>query len=275
MSRRISSGNQNDEEVPVINPPKRISKSHPEYFTIKLPLYTNFILTLNSTQDLDTHWLRLNSIYDPMWSGGYRPTAQPLGRQQWSDIYDYYRVLSSETNITFTYVKGYFGSDEVTTAYQYGISARPNHALVGYQISEDTSKTASSPNGFIEQKHSKAMNLHPKNMDVLSKSTASGETPSFPMRVFFAGGTNGCSFHYDPTQWDYHVNLQGPGVRWTAKDSSPAHTHAIGVTAAYPYNEAGLSNDDEIQIHVSCYQEFTVQWREVNDALKRTVDNTL
>jgi hypothetical protein len=269
------SNNLDGEEVAVMPVPRSVAKSHPDYFSIRLPMYTNFVLVLNSTSDITEHFVRLNSPYDPNLSSGGRPSGQPLGRDQWANIYDYYRVIESTTNIQFTYLRGLFGSDQTGSFYPALGAGQPAHALVGYQITEDVTKKAADPIAFVEQKHSKVDPLHPSNTEFISDAgyQADGSDPSFPTRLLCTNGHTGMSFYYRPENWDQHVTLQGPDARWTAKDASPAHTHLLGITAAYPWNTTGLSTNDSIFIHVSVYQTFTVQWREVNDAYKRTIDN--
>jgi hypothetical protein len=259
-------------EVPVIDPPKRISKSHPDYFTINLPFYKSYVLTTGPGEQMDTVYIRLNTPYDPMYTG-ISESRQPLGRDTWATIYDFYRVLSSDVNMTFTYVEGAFGDDQTTTPRNWD-GDTPVHALVGYQVTDDSADSAATTIAFVEQKHSKAVPLHPTNINALNMTAPDATNASVTRRLMCHGGSTGMSFHYQPENWDYHVTQLGQEERWTHKEQTPDYNHYLGITQAYPNDNNNLGTNEHIKIQVDLYITYTVQWREVNSTYKRTIDTS-
>ena len=80
------------DEVPVVNPPKRISKIVPDYFTINFPYAeANILTTALATPNLHHEmYYRLNSINDPNGStGGHNP----MGTTNWSALLQYLQML--------------------------------------------------------------------------------------------------------------------------------------------------------------------------------------
>ena len=270
-STTMSSSTHPNDEVPVMPVPRAVSKSHPEYFTIKLPMFYEWHLDLTSATDINNMQWRLNSVYDPVVSGTSPAARQPLGRDSWSTIYDYYRVVSADFNMTFDYIHGWLGND-ATGAVAEALNT-PN-VLVGYQITADGAEKATTAAGFVEQKHSKAVMLRPRQMEITNTFSATSVDPSGVSRQAYTGGSTSMSFHYDPTQWDYHVQETGVEERWTPKDSNPATTHFILPTIAYP-KHAGLSAQESIRVGLTVFATYTCQWREVNSTLKRTIDEAL
>lgn len=270
MSNQQGAGGAADGDVQVVPIPRQIAKSHPDYFTIKLPIYATFTQTLTENTSIAHYWLRLNSVFDPF-VGGTADLYQPFGRDTWGAIYDYYRVVSCDVNLIFDYRQGKFGSNE-TTSSPYDYDGRCAHALVGYAISDDTTDKHANGRAFVEGKHTKAAHLFPTNFEVAATSTAGGSTPSDVTRMFCYGGNTAMSFHYAPENWDYHVQQTGIETRWTAQGANPTNPHYMGIVMAYPQNDGTLDSDDEIKIGCTAYVNYTVQWREVNSTKKRTVD---
>lgn len=265
-------GGATDGDVAVVPIPRQIAKSHPDYFTINLPIYVQFQQTLTNTTSIAHYWLRLNSVYD-VFVGGTADTYQPFGRDTWAGIYDYYRVIKADVNLVFDYRRGEFGSDQ-TDASQYVVGSNCTHALVGYAISDDTTDKHTSGRAFVEGKHTKVNHLYPRNYEVTKSNTATSTNPSFIQRMYAFGGETGMSFHYEPENWDYHVQNTGVETRWTAIGANPTQSHYLGMVIAYPQNDGTLAAKDKIIIGTTCYVNFTVQFREVNSTKKRTVDTT-
>jgi len=259
------------DEIPVM-PAGRVSKSHPEYFTVDLPFYQNFQMNLVSGENLKHQFIRLDSVYDPMSTGASSGISrQPLGRDSWATIYDFYRVISSDVHIKFTYTHAGFGTVH-TAAIDAWNGDNPTHCLVGYAITDDTTDVAANPIAFVEMKHSKASYIHPREIVPHNYTGATATLPSKPMRVSAMGGTSSMSFHYNPNDWDYHVSNLGQSERWTPKDSVPDFSHFLGIALGYPNNNATLQTNEHIKIDVDLYINYKVQWREVNSTLKRTID---
>ena len=260
------------DEVPVM-PAGRTSKSHPEYFTVDLPFYSNFTLNLGTGETIDEQYIRLDSPYDPIVDGNFSESRQPLGRDTWAGIYDYYRVLEADVTMKFTYTYGSFGDDQVDSPRDWNASS-PIHAMVGYHVTDDATDKASNPIAFVEMKHSKATYIHPTNFAVHSNTAASGTNDSRIQKLHCNGGTQVLGFHYQPEQWDYHVTNLGLQERWTPKDATPDFTHLLGLVVAYPNNNTALLSNEVIKIHVDLYVKYKTQWREVNSTKKRSIDSS-
>lgn len=254
-----------DQEVAVVKPPRKIAKSHPDYFTINLPFHFNDNLEI-SNGSIPFGQIRLDSCFDPIAeaAGMPRKTHQPLGRDTWGGIYDYYRVLSCDVNLTFTYLNGYFG-DEATA----GSTNVPHHALVGYTLVDDSSATPANANAFVEMKHTKVNMLHPTTHNTYSTVNVPGNELS---RIFCHGGSTSVHHHFTPADWDLHVTQSGVDERWTAQGASPTNNRWLIYTAMYPNNDEDIASTDTIQIAVDGFLTYTVQWREVNTTKKRTID---
>ena len=263
--RRIEESKGHEDEVAIMPPPAKVAKSHPDYFTIDLPFYFNHVMTITNAASMDTFDIRLDSPWDPLATGSLtRDAHQPLGRDTWGGIYDYYRVLETDINLTFSYVQGKFGD-----AASIGSTAVPFHALVGYTLLDDETAKPANACAFVEMKHTKVMQLHPINHDPIVTTTGSTGTAT---RVLYTGGASGCSYHFDPRHWDLHVVQSGIEERWTAQNATPTNKKYMQVTCAYPNNNTGLAAADSIRIAVDGYITYKVQWREINTTKKITID---
>lgn len=219
------------EEVPVVPAPSRISKGVPDYHTAKLTYFDRRFITWTTT-GLGTTVLRLNSIFDPDLSGvGH----QPYGRDHFAGIYKYYRVLSCDVELRFI-------NHDVTEVSQNAWQ------LVGYELTDDIADIYSDWQTFVEGKHSKSQLLAPNN-DVFDG---------------LAGKVTTMNFHYEPTQWDYHVMEQGTEERWTPIGTNPTNQHYMAIHACSAGNTT--SGTTMLYFHMS----FTVQFREITDAKHRT-----
>lgn len=268
---KSSEGTANSvDEIPVM-PSGQVSKSHPDYFTINLPFYTNFNMTLSTGETIEEQFIRLDSPYDPIVDGDFSESRQPLGRDTWANIYDFYRVVESDVQMIFTYKHGRFGDDQSATPRNWEGDV-PVHAMVGYHVTDDATDKAANPIAFVEMKHSKAAYIHPNQHQINSFQATTTSLGSKARRIHCSGGTTGMSFHYQPEHWDYHVTNLGLQERWTPKNQVPDFTHMLGIIAAYPNNNNALLSNERIDIQVDLYINYKVQWREVNSTTKRTID---
>lgn len=265
---------QADSEVHVVPPPRKIAKSHPDYFTVELPMYTNLLYTLSQsgTTINQATSILLNSCYDPLQGSS---SGQPLGRDTWAGIYEFYRVLETQVTLIWHYTMGEFGNDEVTAPVNWN-GATPVHLLCGYQITDDTADVATTPAGLVEMKHSKCEILEPKNQEMTAEKPASGGNPTNIRRTRVYGGMQRQDFTYRPEQWDYHVTQVSEGeTRWTAKDAEPTEKHYLVPTLAYPYGHVTTMPDgSNVKVYCDIYIRQKVQWREVNSTKKRTSDQS-
>jgi len=254
-------------EVPVIPPPKRISKITPDYFTIDLPYFDTFdfhssganITSVNSYALL----FRLNSVYDPF--VGTRSNTQPLGRDNWATMFQYYRVLSC--NVTFTF-HNYNPSRPTVQAVNAAIGLthgdpREGSFTVGFEFTDNSSTTlANTHNMFVMTKHAKRARL-----------------PSCPVsyegsNVYpVAPTTASVSHHYTPHSWDYHVQGAGTEERWTPISQNPTNDHYIALRA-FALPSSSTYNPKDSSIYLSTYATYTVQFREASQSLLKTADTT-
>ena len=106
----MGSGNDGD-EVPVVPPPRKLAKIHPDYFTVTLPwvykLQTSTEAQFAYSNSQPFVRIRLNSVYDPLKeiSAIANPLRdidrQPQGLTIWESHFKYYRVLRCRVKLTF------------------------------------------------------------------------------------------------------------------------------------------------------------------------------
>lgn len=176
----------NDNEVPVVPPPRVIAKTVPDYFTVRLPYVTYFTATTTTT-GTTSNVFRLNDIFDPeKTSGGH----QPLGRDVWAGVYNYYRVLSADVNI----------------ACWNRSSSSNGDTWVASFLTDDDTALPDNMNSKCEAKRSQYRLLNPKGTGI---------------------DRNSFEFKYDTANWDYHVTEESSDTRWTAIGASPTVAHLL------------------------------------------------
>lgn len=96
--------------------------------TIAKLRYDDLINVTSATSVLGSHVFRANSIYDPDYSG---TGHQPMGHDEWAQLYNHYVVLGSKIVATVTvpsdadiYWTGAYLSDTVTVPYTTGTAFR-------------------------------------------------------------------------------------------------------------------------------------------------------
>lgn len=258
------------DEVPIM-PAGRVSKSHPDYFTVDLPFYQNFGLTLTTGDNINYQFIRLDSPYDPVIDGQVISARQPLGRDTWAGIYDFYRVLEADVTMIFSYKHGQFGNNKTTSPVNWD-GDDPYHVCVGYYVTDDSTDVPANNVAFVEMKHSKASYIHPTRLEYSEFAAPTTTIPDKAARIHTSGGTTAMSFHYTPDDWDYHVTNLGLSERWTPKDAVPDFTHALGIVIAYPNQTSVLPAGERLDVQVDLYIKYKTQWREVNSTKKRTID---
>ena len=95
----MASTGTNGDEVPVVPLPKRVSKIMPDYQSIQLPFYAKYTVTTGMVNSTNYVAVRLNSIYDPI--QGTTSNRQPQGRDNYAQLWNFYRVLGSQIKVTF------------------------------------------------------------------------------------------------------------------------------------------------------------------------------
>jgi len=247
----------NGDEVAVVPIPRRLAKSHPDYFSIKLPWYERTNMGIAGGANKDVYTLRMNSIWDP--NKTFSGTHQPLGRDTWAAIYQYYHVIAADITLTFKYERSEVNNDadEVYPTL-----------LVGYQISDDDSEIFDNGQAFVEGKHSKAVLLEPTT--VIGRTDAS----IFTNYTRYEGGSVSMQFHYRPEEWDYHIQSLGSEERWTPIAENPAFNHYIMPSIYYGNNQANAPANTQFRVSCFAHISYTVQFREVFSLLKKSSDDT-
>lgn len=234
-----------DDEVEVVPPPARISKIIPDYFTINLPYTQSLALTFNAAFETPatSEVFRLNSIYDPYQTGAGH---QPMGRDNWAALFQYWRVLKSEWKITF--LNSSFNRSSATTVNtnaptvgDYKTQAQ-QFQWGGFQLLEDTGNSITDTTVWFEGKQTAKCLLPPQ---------------PHPMSV------NTLHFTYTPESWDYHVNQGDAEERWTPVTSDPAVIKYIAITSGMVKAvTAGENVATSAQTRVLVEVMYTVQFRE-------------
>ena len=216
----------NGDEVPVVPPPRKIAKIHPDYFTIKLPFNHRFesvdasSFVFNNTIPLLI--VRLNSIYDPF--KGVRAGAltdpnqeedrQPAGRDLWAAHFKYYRVLSSHVSITF--INNCITGQGVLPAY--------GSFLIGYELGDEDMTLSDRIESFRNTKRANRAFLDSAPTQYSWNGVALEGAP---------GGTSKqtVTYDYNPQTWTHHVEELASDERWTPIDEDPALDHDLIVRA--------------------------------------------
>lgn len=236
-----------DHEVPVIPPPKRLALSCPDYFTIDLPWAENGYATFSRTTGVVTPnqiaSYRLNSIFDPQKiDGGTASTSggaahQPMGRDTWAAVYQYYRVLKSTIHITMWN----FTSFTPVTAADHEV------IVAGIEWTDDdtTSGKAETVQAFMEEKQSQTQLVLP----------VKGTT-------FLTGGPAHFTYDYAPEEWHFHVQNSADDNRWTAIAADPTLPHYLNLSI-FPFIPGSTTTQNyKVLFHTRIV--YTVQFREAN-----------
>jgi len=193
--RRISTGENmaqtsNDNEIPLVPMPKRVAVSHPDYFSIILPYARTGTIVTGTSGSFFERGYRLNDIFDPEVSALF--SGQPLGRDTWASIYDYYRVVQTDMKITF-----------------YN-SSTTSSALCGYELTDDPTNLTTTREAFLQRKNNHHTYVTPggKGIDYTVKQ-----------------------FTYRPEKWDLHITQESKDTFWTPVGSSPSIPHLLYIRA--------------------------------------------
>lgn len=225
----------------VTRPPRGVPHVYNNNYTVKLTYADNYIKNFIYTTGATSHIWRMNSIFDP----DYTTTGhQPLGRDLWASMYDYYTVLRCDYKIRLYNASG---RDPVTYT-AVGTSAQALGAL-NVTFSASTNDTDISNATFVypqaEQKNTQTKFLTP------------------------LGYTE---FEGSLTQGDYIVDAKDADAdtTWTANGSNPAVPRYFGVTmtSALPAI-VGLNETLYTAVQMQVILQYTVQFTQVNPALRQ------
>jgi hypothetical protein len=255
-------------EIPLM-PAGVVAKSHPDYFTIELPYFERQVYEIDSANKISIGSIRLNSIQDPIQNSAFGHV--PLGRDAWTSIYGFYRVISTDVTLTWYYEKG-----EFTTASAHGeitgegreapLIDATNAVIAGWQLTDSSSDIYPDGATLVEGKHSKAELMFPTNIHARTDSSFQDHS------LNCYGGALRQTFHYSPEEWNYHVQNSSIEDFWTAVGSNPATDHLICPTVAYANNDHFPNTGVKIGMSCWIHIKYRVQFREVLETSKKVRD---
>lgn len=253
-------GSMSGGEVPVEPIPRSISKVIPNHFTISLPhelVYTfpdpSIFKEANTVIPLR---FRMNSIYDPV--VGAVSNAQPQGRDLWSGLFKYYRVIGSEITVTLhSALAGWNGYNVTPTA---GI-ARQGVFLWGYELLDQDSTTCTTRGSFMTAKHVKRQLLYP------------GANQGTTTTLVEKQSSSTLSFKYDPSEWNYHVQETNSEERWTPIGSNPVVDHDVALRIFHMTSVDPPVNPEAMWVMV--YINYIVQFMEENETNYKVRDTSV
>jgi hypothetical protein len=220
------------DEVQVMPHHGPMSKIIEDYHTINLTYFdriTKFVTSPGAGEFQD--WIfRLNSIYDVDEAAG--GTQQPLGRDTWASIYQYYRVLSCQMEVKI-------------------INRNNTESMIaGIVLEEDNSTLTGNRNDFMMRKNA-IRRIIPGNN--------------------FANASLGeITYDYNPSSWDHHVQETGVEERWTPITETPSNNHKaiLRMMMADGGGAPGFVTDFDVEFFVT--MRYTVQFREANKTILTT-----
>lgn len=255
------------EEVPVVPPPKKVAKIHPDYFTVELPfverLFTSNESLFAYANDEPFAIIRLNSIYDPLQRrfGGKtgNPDAatesnrQPQGRNIWHSHFKYYRVLKTMVKLTFVNKRHQLSPDLPFA----------EHYVVGYELVDEDHAISNNTDMFLMTKRAKRDILRPahKGSTFDSSGTVVNEFNIDSPHVIQ-------TYTYNPTEWVHHVEELGEEERWTPIGENPAIDHNMCIRFMHLNASAPLSQTEAVGVLVQL--TYQVQFREQTDSFIKT-----
>jgi hypothetical protein len=219
------------DEVEVMPHHGPMSKIIEDYHTINLTFFQRFIKFSDNPGGFTTYVFRLNSIYDcDETTGG---TQQPLGRDTWAAIYQYYRVLSCNMEVKIINRNN------------------TNTLLAGIVLEEDTSNLTDTRNNFMMRKNAIRAII--------------------PGNQYASGSIGQLTFDYNPSQWDHHVQETGIEERWTPISETPSNNHKAVLRFIMSDGSAlGTTDDADQDFEFFVTMRYTVQFREANKTILTT-----
>jgi hypothetical protein len=257
--RSSSRGGNDGEEVPIkpiITPPPKVI---PNYYTVECP--HELIVVLNPFNYKETNsnipfQIRLNSIYDPI--VGALSDTQPQGRDTWAALFKYYRVLSCDVTVTLANgaIQGNDGN------------GRFHHFIWGYELVDQSLTVCGTRGAFLTAKHCKRSMITPAGSASYWNTTVGAQRNGVTHLSY-----DTLSFHYDPNNWDYHVQEKGSEERWTPVGSNPSIDHDLAFRIFHCSTVDPDSNSVAFTAYISV--NYTVQFMEENESLYKIRDSTV
>lgn len=184
---------------------------------------------------------KINSIYDPDLSG---VGAQPLGRDTYAAIYNYYKVL--ETHIDFEL-------NETTNYTASGVGSIAYSAIYGW-MADITANPPSSSQSWLTAVEAGEMNKQQKfsQTQLFDAINGRGQKP-----LHF-------SYKWDASQFDTSI-IDNTKNEWTAVGSDPANLNYFSILGFNPTSTAKTAT-------VKYRIRYLVAFKQVNRTLLNTVN---
>lgn len=277
QSAQVQGGN--NMEVPVIPPPKKLSKIFPDYFTVSLPyvqrLSTSTEASFTYDQARPFAVIRLNSIYDPLKEVNatvagtsddplVESDLQPHGRHLWDSHFKYYRVIK-------TYVKLTFMSNRHMD-YSENDRLWNEHYVVGYELVDEDSAVSNHVDMFLMTKHAKRAILKPVTKAVTFKSGAVTPAEEGDIAFEYPNGmsTVTLTYEYVPEKWNMHVEEAGQEERWTPILQNPSIDHDMAIRIMHMDTQDPSAQAEAVGVMVQV--SYDVQFREATDSYFKTLN---
>lgn len=275
VHRRISTGIQtnmsstgNSAEVPVVPPPKKISKIAQDYTTIVLPYFVKFELAESNVNE-NSMDIRLNSIYDPLVTD--KSNRQPQGRDAFASVYQYYRVISSHVQVQWHNSGVRASVIDVANSTQTG-SPLDATWVVGWETQNgELEAITDTVDAFMMTKHAHRQMLFPAQGNIqhyYNATTAAVESKIVSQNV----STATVEYNYTPEsfiQETGHVQNVNKSEFWTPVGESPEHRHILSLRT-FGLDEQEVNDN---QMHMLIYISYVVQFREYSNAAIKRLDS--
>lgn len=235
-----------------INPPRHIPWIQPGHMTVVLPWTQTVRYTDNggAFPIKQERVYRLNSIWDPDWTG--TGGNVPNGRDRWAKLYNYYHILGAKVTITFMPASiNAFEPGDVTTPFNQSIFNTP--VMVGaYMFTGNISVP-----GFTSWERIYESRQENKMTIMTGDSTA--------------GVQRTLVFHWNPdTTIKTDIETQYEKQIWTPVGSDPAVSQLI-----VPFVDCVDPGTGYFDVIVNTKIEYTVQFTEEPRSLRiRNDDGT-
>lgn len=244
VTDRIGTDGASRQDEQLIEKVKRFAfKSYEDEIIVKLP----FCDHTSSTNTLPTsvngfYQFKANSIYDPDQTGvGH----QPLGRDTWASIYNYYKVL--ETNIKLEIIDTNFaaagGSGATVTPTYYGM------------MLDITGTAPASRIAWLEAAEGSMSNRQQVFSEIKMANTLASKNPN-PLTFYMK---------WTPELFDKNIIQGGGDSGWTSVSGDPTLLEYLTLIA---WNPEATSR----YCHWRITMEYIVAFKQVNRTLMNTTN---
>ena len=186
---------------------------------------------------------KINSVYDPDLTGAGN---QPLGRDTWAAIYNYYKVL--ETHVTFSVTELTDDSSGLLGANQYP-------SLIGW-MADLTANPPTNNVQWLMASLANSNNEQQKFSKIVTSDIINGR----------GSKTHSFTYHWDASQFDTSI-LDNTKNEWTPMGSDPANINYFSILYFNP-GAAGSLRPIVMNVEI----KYLVAFKQVNRTLLNTVN---